>query len=155
MRLLRCFLLCQRWQRTQGRFHHPARAGQSCRAQPYPQAAAGSRPAGTGVSEFPVVHRIQSTAQDHRLSVSRPAGGSQAAVSKTARGLAGLLTFYKRLISPVLPSACRFHPTCSVYMREAVLQHGPVKGVWMGLQRLGRCHPFHAGGNDPVPRRIL
>jgi putative membrane protein insertion efficiency factor len=50
-----------------------------------------------------------------------------------------------------LPSACRFHPTCSVYMRDAVLLHGASKGVWLGLKRLGRCHPFHEGGNDPVP----
>lgn len=58
---------------------------------------------------------------------------------------------YKKLISPWLPSACRFYPTCSDYMREAIEIHGPVRGVWMGLKRLGRCHPFHAGGVDPVP----
>jgi putative membrane protein insertion efficiency factor len=61
---------------------------------------------------------------------------------------------YKRLISPLLPSACRFHPTCSEYMREAIEIHGPARGVWLGLKRLGRCHPFHAGGCDPVPRQI-
>jgi putative membrane protein insertion efficiency factor len=62
-----------------------------------------------------------------------------------------LLNFYKAAISPWLPSACRFHPTCSVYMREAVEAHGAARGVWMGLKRLARCHPFHAGGVDPVP----
>jgi hypothetical protein len=64
--------------------------------------------------------------------------------------LVGLLVFYKRWISPLLPSACRFHPTCSVYMREAIERHGPTRGVWLGLKRLSRCHPFHEGGYDPV-----
>lgn len=63
-----------------------------------------------------------------------------------------LLTGYKRLISPLLPSACRFYPTCSDYMREAIEVHGVGRGIWMGLKRLGRCHPFHEGGCDPVPR---
>lgn len=57
---------------------------------------------------------------------------------------------YKLLISPFLPSACRFSPTCSEYMLEAVAKHGVAKGIWMGIKRLGRCHPFHAGGYDPV-----
>ncbi|MEZ5404302.1 MAG: membrane protein insertion efficiency factor YidD [Bryobacteraceae bacterium] len=61
-----------------------------------------------------------------------------------------LLWLYKRWVSPLLPSACRFHPTCSEYMREAVAKHGIVAGVWMGCKRLARCHPFHEGGFDPV-----
>ena len=50
----------------------------------------------------------------------------------------------------MLPSACRFHPTCSEYMMEAVGKHGTPRGVWLGLQRLAKCHPFHQGGVDPV-----
>jgi uncharacterized protein len=50
----------------------------------------------------------------------------------------------------MLPSACRFHPTCSEYMREAIERHGSLRGVWMGLRRLVRCHPFQPGGFDPV-----
>lgn len=61
-----------------------------------------------------------------------------------------VLKGYKILISPLLPSACRFYPTCSEYMMEAVSKHGAVRGVWLGLKRLGRCHPFHSGGYDPV-----
>jgi uncharacterized protein len=61
-----------------------------------------------------------------------------------------LLRGYKLFISPLLPSACRFRPTCSEYMMEAVAKHGVAKGTWMGIKRLGRCHPFHAGGYDPV-----
>lgn len=64
--------------------------------------------------------------------------------------LIGLLRFYKNWLSPLLPSACRFHPTCSVYMMEAVEKYGALRGVWMGLKRLGRCHPLHEGGFDPV-----
>jgi uncharacterized protein len=60
------------------------------------------------------------------------------------------LRVYKVCVSPLLPSACRFYPTCSEYMREAVARHGVARGVWMGLRRLARCHPFHAGGYDPV-----
>lgn len=64
--------------------------------------------------------------------------------------LLGLLRLYKLAISPLLPSACRFYPTCSEYMSEAVERHGAARGVWMGIKRLARCHPFHPGGVDPV-----
>ncbi|MGO4882994.1 MAG: membrane protein insertion efficiency factor YidD [Bryobacteraceae bacterium] len=57
---------------------------------------------------------------------------------------------YKHYISPLLPSACRFYPTCSEYMIEAVEKHGVWRGVWMGTKRLAKCHPLHAGGFDPV-----
>lgn len=61
-----------------------------------------------------------------------------------------VLSLYKRFLSPFLPSACRFHPTCSEYMREAVEKYGVWRGFRLGLIRLLRCHPFHAGGFDPV-----
>jgi putative membrane protein insertion efficiency factor len=61
-----------------------------------------------------------------------------------------LLRFYKFVVSPLLPSACRFYPTCSDYMREAVERHGAWGGIWKGLKRLAKCHPFHPGGFDPV-----
>jgi putative membrane protein insertion efficiency factor len=61
-----------------------------------------------------------------------------------------VLRGYKAFVSPLLPSACRFHPTCSEYMLEAVRVHGVLRGAWMGVKRLGRCHPFHQGGYDPV-----
>ncbi|MCC7341553.1 MAG: membrane protein insertion efficiency factor YidD [Bryobacterales bacterium] len=63
-----------------------------------------------------------------------------------------ILAGYKRFLSPLLPAACRFHPTCSEYMREAVETWGVGKGVWLGMKRLARCQPFCAGGLDPVPR---
>ncbi|MFN0119956.1 MAG: membrane protein insertion efficiency factor YidD [Blastocatellia bacterium] len=61
-----------------------------------------------------------------------------------------LLRFYKLAISPLFPPACRFVPTCSEYAGDAVARYGPAKGLWMGLRRLLRCHPFCAGGYDPV-----
>ena len=61
-----------------------------------------------------------------------------------------ILRFYKRWISPMLPSACRYHPTCSEYMMEAIERHGVARGVAKGFVRLLRCHPFHEGGFDPV-----
>jgi putative membrane protein insertion efficiency factor len=64
--------------------------------------------------------------------------------------LIAFLRGYKSFISPWLPSACRYRPTCSEYMLEAIAAHGAMRGVWMGLKRLGRCHPFHEGGYDPV-----
>jgi len=67
------------------------------------------------------------------------------------RMVIALLRFYKRWISPMLGQHCRFHPSCSDYMREAVERFGVVRGVWLGLRRLGRCHPLHPGGLDPVP----
>jgi putative membrane protein insertion efficiency factor len=58
---------------------------------------------------------------------------------------------YRLLISPFLPPACRFLPTCSEYAAEAVRRHGFFRGLWLGGRRLLRCHPFHPGGHDPVP----
>lgn len=62
-----------------------------------------------------------------------------------------LLRFYKRFLSPLLPPMCRFEPTCSVYTMQAVEKYGALRGVWLGMKRLGRCHPFNPGGWDPVP----
>jgi putative membrane protein insertion efficiency factor len=62
-----------------------------------------------------------------------------------------LIRAYQRLISPLLPPACRFHPSCSHYGHEALTRHGAFWGTYLTARRLGRCHPFHPGGLDPVP----
>lgn len=60
---------------------------------------------------------------------------------------------YQRVISPVLPAHCRFYPSCSAYAAEAVGTHGLRRGGWLACCRIGKCHPFHPGGFDPVPPR--
>lgn len=67
------------------------------------------------------------------------------------KAIVALLAVYKRCVSPLLPPSCRYYPTCSQYFREAVERHGAVRGSWLGLKRLCRCHPFRPGGFDPVP----
>ena len=66
---------------------------------------------------------------------------------------AGVVVAYQRLVSPLLPSACRFAPTCSEYARVALLEHGLVKGAWLAVRRLASCHPLNPGGYDPPPER--
>lgn len=62
-----------------------------------------------------------------------------------------LVRFYQRFISPILPPSCRFTPTCSQYAVEALKKYGPLKGGWLTLKRLSRCHPWGGSGYDPVP----
>jgi putative membrane protein insertion efficiency factor len=62
-----------------------------------------------------------------------------------------LLWIYRRFISPALPPACRYYPSCSLYAEDAVRIHGPIVGLWLALRRLLRCHPWAVGGPDPVP----
>jgi uncharacterized protein len=64
--------------------------------------------------------------------------------------LLGLIKGYKHIISPHLPMACRYTPTCSVYMGQAIVKYGPVKGFWLGLKRLSTCHPWGGSGYNPV-----
>jgi putative membrane protein insertion efficiency factor len=66
---------------------------------------------------------------------------------------AAVVVAYQRLLSPMLPPACRFSPTCSEYARLALLEHGVARGGWLAVRRLARCHPFNPGGYDPPPAR--
>jgi putative membrane protein insertion efficiency factor len=68
-----------------------------------------------------------------------------------ARGLMALIRGYQLLISPLLGPVCRFHPSCSRYTSECLRLHGPLRGSFLGLRRILRCHPFHPGGYDPPP----
>lgn len=76
---------------------------------------------------------------------ARPGRGAAAAV------LLALLRGYKLLISPLFTGCCRYYPSCSDYMRDAVIAHGVRRGTWLGLRRLARCHPFGSHGFDPCP----
>ena len=82
-----------------------------------------------------------------RTAQREPRGRPTAA----ARLLMLLLTGYRRFVSPLLGPRCRFYPSCSAYALEAVQVHGALRGSWLAVRRLSRCHPFHAGGLDPVP----
>ena len=72
-------------------------------------------------------------------------------MSPVARLCLLMIRGYQVALSPLLPSACRYTPTCSRYTYEAIEIHGALKGSWLGVRRIGRCHPFREGGFDPVP----
>ena len=61
------------------------------------------------------------------------------------------IKLYQILLSPLLGQSCRYHPTCSQYAVEAIEKYGPVKGIWLGIKRIARCHPWGGSGHDPVP----
>jgi hypothetical protein len=67
------------------------------------------------------------------------------------RALIAVLAAYRYALSPMLGRNCRFHPSCSEYAQEALERHGALRGLWLALRRVGRCHPWHPGGYDPVP----
>jgi uncharacterized protein len=85
--------------------------------------------------------------------VSVGTGEKDRRASVAARVLMVMLTGYRRFVSPLLGPRCRFYPSCSAYALEAVQLHGALRGSWLAVRRLSRCHPFHPGGLDPVPRR--
>ena len=61
------------------------------------------------------------------------------------------IKLYQILLSPLLGQSCRYHPTCSQYAVEAIEKYGPIKGIWLGIKRIARCHPWGGSGHDPVP----
>lgn len=68
--------------------------------------------------------------------------------------LVHLIRAYRYLVSPLLGNNCRFYPSCSRYAEEAIARHGVIRGGWLALRRLLRCHPWHVGGCDPVPNEL-
>ena len=81
-------------------------------------------------------------------------GVSGASLLRPQRWLQLLVRGYQRAVSPLFGPRCRFLPTCSEYAFEALGEHGALTGTWLTLRRLARCHPFHEGGYDPVPRKV-
>lgn len=84
-------------------------------------------------------------------SLPAEAAGGRPEAGLVARLLLLLIRAYRAALSSWLPSRCRFHPTCSAYAMQALRTHGALRGSWLAVRRVGRCHPFHPGGFDPVP----
>ncbi|MCX6147156.1 MAG: membrane protein insertion efficiency factor YidD [Candidatus Kapabacteria bacterium] len=61
-----------------------------------------------------------------------------------------IINLYRKFLSPILPKSCRYYPTCSEYTLQSIEKYGALKGTWLGIKRISRCHPFHKGGFDPV-----
>ena len=70
-----------------------------------------------------------------------------------ARVLMAVISGYRMFVSPLLGPRCRFYPSCSAYALDALREHGALRGLWLAVRRIGRCHPFNPGGYDPVPPR--
>lgn len=97
------------------------------------------------MTQPPRAHPLTQRAQ---IRPRRP-GGRVGALGKAL--MLAALRFYKRAVSPLLPPACRYTPTCSDYAYEAVSRHGVLRGLWLAATRVARCHPLSRGGYDPVP----
>ena len=137
-------------ERPPDRIHGAPRRRQGGGPQPYQTAAPRSRARRSRSAESPVVHRHQSAAESAGCPHGGVAAGSGTPLSALQWLLVGALRIYQFAISPFLPAACRFYPTCSEYMRQSVERYGVGRGTWKGLCRLLRCHPWHEGGFDPV-----
>lgn len=131
-----------------------AGVGESRLSQPAAAPDPGTDSTAVG-GAWPAVERSGEPATRGRFSDAvATATGDRAAVRPAGPVVALLLSLlrgYKLLISPWLPSACRFEPTCSCYMHGAIAEHGAVKGILLGVRRLLKCHPWHEGGIDRVP----
>jgi uncharacterized protein len=121
----------------------PAAAGSVQPIQP----AAGMTPARAAPSAGQFANEHASEVRGWSQGASRGPGWRRV----FAWPLLALLWIYRKLVSPVLPPACRYYPSCSQYAVEAVTLHGPIRGVWLSARRLLRCHPWAPGGPDPVP----
>ncbi|HBW83207.1 MAG: membrane protein insertion efficiency factor YidD [Gammaproteobacteria bacterium] len=83
-----------------------------------------------------------------------PSSKQHIATNMMTKFLIGIINLYQKFFSLLFGTNCRFHPTCSHYFKEAIQTHGPLTGVMLGINRLGKCHPWHEGGLDPVPETI-
>jgi putative membrane protein insertion efficiency factor len=86
------------------------------------------------------------------MSTARP---EVSEIGVAARVLLAAIRFYRAFVGPLLGPRCRFYPSCSAYGLEAIAVHGALRGSWLTIRRIGRCHPFHPGGLDPVPERLI
>lgn len=99
--------------------------------------------------------RMRAVAGGANASSSAGHGQALPAVQSAGHGILTrlvrlMLAGYRRFVSPALPPACRFHPSCSVYADEAIERYGLMRGAWLAIRRLSKCHPLHPGGFDPL-----
>lgn len=132
--------------------HHSPSTGESRFSQPLTAENPRADPVAMADARAAMEHCRESAAGRRHRHSAAVATGSRPAFRPVSTALLILLRGYKLLISPLLPSACRFYPTCSCYMHDAVRAHGAGRGVYLGVRRLLKCHPWHPGGIDPVPQ---
>jgi len=101
----------------------------------------------------PLTPRLRGRWQKPLVILAAQESVGSSAPSLAARALIVPVIGYRRFVSPLLPPVCRFYPSCSEYALEALRTHGAMRGLWLAVRRLARCHPFNPGGYDPVPPR--
>jgi hypothetical protein len=92
-----------------------------------------------------------STGDYQEVTLESYPAGSRARQALFDKLLMGLIRAYQLTLSRMTPPSCRFYPSCSEYTLQAIAKYGALKGTWLGVKRIARCHPFHPGGYDPVP----
>ncbi len=131
--------------------YHSASVGESSLSQQVAAENPRADPVAMADARSAMERGRESSARRGHRHTAAVATGSRPAFRPVSASLLFLLRGYKLLISPLLPSACRFYPTCSCYMHEAIRTHGAGRGIYLGVRRLLKCHPWHPGGIDPVP----
>ena len=129
----------------------PSATGSSRDLSAKPRDASGALRHGLECSTGRSQGDLRGTARGVRLHSRASRAGQTVAMTKGARVAIWILAAYKKALSPLLPRACRFEPTCSVYAQEAIRKYGLGHGLGLTARRLARCHPFNRGGCDPVP----
>ena len=132
-------------------FHHSARTGKGRFSQSTAPQNPRTDPSAMAFAGDSVERRGESAPSRRPSQYPATAARDRTSFRPVSAALLVILRGYKLLISPLLPSACRFYPTCSCYMHDAIGTHGAGRGIYYGIRRLLKCHPWHPGGIDPVP----
>ncbi len=138
------------WRSSSG-VYDSARTRQSRFSQSTAPPNPGTDPSAMALTGAPVERRGEPTPSRRPSQYPAVAARDRTPFRPVSAALLVVLRGYKLLISPLLPSACRFYPTCSCYMHDAIGTHGAGRGIYYGIRRLLKCHPWHQGGIDPVP----